>query len=107
MTAGEFFLEASSGGLKTTSVRIAGDVFGFTTPVPPEFTTREIRESNKAIMAPNTLQVQLVANFDLQSVEGTVITLFGLVSPTPDNPKLPIMRAGSVPAEYVQPCGTR
>ena len=48
--------------------RLSGQVFGFTSPNPAEFKTRQLTETTAGASAPNMLTVSLVANFRLNAV---------------------------------------
>ena len=68
-----------------------GEVFGFTNPEPPEFRMRTISESTAVAAATAVLSVKLSANFVLQPLAVTSVTLSGISSDTPSNPRLPLL----------------
>ena len=75
---------------------LIGTVLGLTSPYQPEFVLRTISETSSTPGSENILTVSLSSNFPLQEVEETIVTISGLVSGSPSNPKLPVYSASMV-----------
>ncbi len=70
-------------GVSFVNQKLTGKVIGLTSPYPPTFVVRAISETTSEPGAENELTVSLVANFPLQQVDKTIVTLSGLRSSTP------------------------
>ena len=101
-TAAVVQLSLSQDGMAPLQFTADGMVFGFTNPEPPEFRTRTISESTAVAAATAVLSVTLSANFVLQPLGVTSVTLSGISSDTPSNARLPLF--SSQVCHAVCPC---